>query len=119
MDRVVFVREPTAGSASVELSVNFIKAAEAAIKASIPEQRPAALPQGCGMIANFRIPKIATDSFSVSFILPSSEKRRAVPMDEMQLVVNRLEVPEGMVYMDYIEFQLQFSCWGFSWDRVS
>jgi hypothetical protein len=39
-------------------------------------------------------------------------------MDEIQDIVRRLEVPDGMVYGDYFEFQVHFSCWGFKWDTI-
>jgi len=117
LDSIVLLHEPRNGTASVELFTKFKKKAEAAIIAAVPLQKPAVLPQGCGMIAQFRIPKIAANSFQVKFVLPSQALLSAVPMDEMQRIVNRLEVSEGMVYGDYVEFQVLFSCWGFKWSN--
>ena len=118
MDSVVLLHEPLTGAASVNLATEFMRKAESAIMAAIPPQKPAVLPQGCGLIAQFRIPKITANSFKVMFVLPSQEALSAVPMTEMQELVNLLEVPDGMVYGDYIEFQVLFSCWGFKWDTA-
>jgi hypothetical protein len=119
VDRVVLLHEPLAGASNVKLAAEFIRKAESAIIAAIPPQKPAVLPQGCGLIAQFRIPKVVANSFEVMFVLPSQEALSAVPMTEMQEVVNLLEVPDGIVYGDYLEFQVLFSCWGFKWDTAS
>lgn len=118
MDSIVLLHEPRSGTANISLMADFTKKAEAAIIAAIPPQKPALLPQGCGMIAQFRIPKTAANSFQVKFLLPSQAALSAVPMNELQEVVNRLEVPEGMVYGDYMEWQIRFSCWGFEWSMI-
>lgn len=118
VERMILLHEPRAGTASVELLVEFTKKAEAAIIAAIPVEKPSILPQGCGMMAQFRIPKLANKPFQITFLLPSQEAQSAVPMNELQRIVNALDVPEGICYGDYIELQTLFSCWGFDWSVV-
>jgi hypothetical protein len=120
VEQVVLLHAPQTGKASPEVLAQFIKKAEAAIVAAIPAARPALLPQGCGIIAGFRIPKTAPDSFKVTGIFPSREAARdqSALLNRLQDIVRGLEVPEGMVYDDYIEMQVLFGCWDFDWNNV-
>jgi hypothetical protein len=120
VDQVNLLHTPQDGKANIELLAQFIKNAEAAVFAAIPAARPALLPGGCGIIAEFRIPKIAPDSFKEKGVFPSHEAAResSTLLNRLQDTVRALEVPEGMVYGDYVEMQVLFSCWGFDWSNV-
>ncbi|KAK4031556.1 hypothetical protein C8A01DRAFT_41991 [Parachaetomium inaequale] len=112
---VVLLRALQSGKANVDLMARFIRKAELAVIAAIPAARPVLLPDGCGIAAKFRIPKIDENSFAVQGMFPS---RAAVQessglLNRLQEVVQGLKVPEGIVYGDYIEFQLMFAGWGF------
>ncbi|KAK4222369.1 hypothetical protein QBC38DRAFT_519325 [Podospora fimiseda] len=73
------------------------------------------------MQTHFRIPKEHSDSFWIEFMsvgITEAEGRARLPIEEMQAVVNSVPVPSDLLYWDYWQFDLCFSCWGFNWMSV-
>jgi hypothetical protein len=114
----IILVHPSRGATNYDLVREFTMKAEADIAAVIPEQKPAILPGGAGMVISYRVPKISPYSFSVYFVVATHEQQKAVPVNEVQMVLDSLAPPDGMVYGDYEEFKIVYSVWGFDWDTA-
>ncbi|KAL7755636.1 hypothetical protein ACKLNR_014163 [Fusarium oxysporum f. sp. zingiberi] len=125
VDSIRLLHEPRLANSSIQAFGEFQKMAEQAIMAAIPPRRPGLLPQGCGIIARFRVPKINERSFSIMLLVPPQTERMIMrAMDplagnevqdltnELGAVMDGLQVPDGLVYGDWMEWEILFWCWG-------
>jgi hypothetical protein len=131
VDSIRLLHEPRQGSLSIQAFGEFQKTAEQAIMAAIPPKRPGMLPQGCGIIARFRVPKVNERSFSIMLLVPPQTQRIMMrtmdPLEgnevqdltnELGAVMGGLQVPDGLVYGDWMEWEILFWCWGCDPDNM-
>jgi len=120
-DQIVLLNEPSRGKSNLELTCDFVKRVQSVVAASVPVDKPAVLPGGCGIVVELRIPKTGPDSFNVKGYFSQSQETPKIAsalLQPLQKVLQELEAPEGLVYDDYIKMQLLCSCWGFNWRLV-
>jgi hypothetical protein len=113
---IAILHEPGNGNASAQAMVTFIQEIRELIVSIVPVQKPATLPSGCGLILQFRIPRTNQNGFKLA--LSSSEAVKAFPTTALYDAVDKHPIPMGFVHLDYVEFQVRFSCWGFEWGET-
>jgi len=110
----VLLHAPQTGNLNVPVMADYMQGINEIVISTIPVPKPASLPSGCGIIIQFRIPKI--DPGYVKIAVSPPEGVNAIPVTALYEAIYKLPVSDGFVYRDHVEFQLCYSCWSFKWD---
>lgn len=113
---LVLIREPSDfSSVLMEKFGTFVGLIDEVIVNTVPEIKPASLPQGCGICVQFRLPSTNTSPFKLA--MTSSVANSILPVNAILDALEKLPCINVFAIPDIIEVQLLYACWGFQIDQ--
>lgn len=113
---LIFIRQPDFRNVLVEKLAKFVDLIDEVIVSTVPETKPASLPQGCGICVQFRLPSTDTSPFKLA--MSSSVANPILPVNAILENLERLPCINVFAIPDVIEIQLLYACWGFQIAQV-
>jgi hypothetical protein len=106
---LVFLRQPSDDrNVLVERFAKFVDTVDEVIVSTVPETKPASLPQGCGICVQFRLPLTDTPPFKLA--TSSSVANSILPINAILENLERLQYINVFAIPDVLEVQLLYAC---------